>query len=482
MLSMLRNALSVLLIACCATAMAADAKRPNFVLVMADDQGWGDVGYNSDSPLQTPVMDEMAATALRFDRFYAAAPVCSPTRGSVMTGRHPNRFACFSWGHPLRPQEVTVAEALKQAGYTTGHFGKWHLGSTRQASPVSPGNSGFDRWVSSPNFYDNSPLLVDQGRVIETQGESSMVTVEKALEFITSAAKNEQPFLAVVWFGNPHTPHEAWPELKKLYADQPDKLAAYWAEITGMDRALGRLRDELRSLGVAENTVLWYTSDNGANQPGSVAGLSGRKGNLLEGGIRVPAIIEWPARIRSHRAVSAPCGTVDIYPTVLELAGVKVEGQPPLDGTSLVPILEGKPLQREQPLGFWVYPAPGRGMPSGKMLREQRNEPADAPLPPQEAPAAFESFQQYSTNDPPGHAALIDGDYKLHRIPQNAGQGRNANAPAERFIYKLYNLADDPQEKHDLADQQPERLAAMKAALEAWQQSVIRSLNGEDYQ
>src|SRR5690606_26517002 len=173
MLSMLRFALVVLPcllpFACGATTAAAEGQKPNFVLVMADDQGWGDVGYNSDSPLQTPVMDEMAATALRFDRFYAAAPVCSPTRGSVLTGRHPNRFACFSWGHPIRPQEVTVAEALKQAGYTTGHFGKWHLGSTRKASPVSPGNSGFDRWVSSPNFYDNNPLLVDQGRVIETQ-------------------------------------------------------------------------------------------------------------------------------------------------------------------------------------------------------------------------------------------------------------------------------------------------------------------------
>lgn len=487
MLSMLRFALVVLPcllpFACGATAGAAEGQKPNFVLVMADDQGWGDVGYNSDSPLQTPVMDEMAATALRFDRFYAAAPVCSPTRGSVLTGRHPNRFACFSWGHPIRPQEVTVAEALKQAGYTTGHFGKWHLGSTRKASPVSPGNSGFDRWVSSPNFYDNNPLLSDQGQVIETQGESSMVTVDKALEFITDAAKNKQPFLAVVWFGNPHTPHQAWPELKALYADQPQRLAAYWAEITGMDRALGRLREELRRLGVAENTVLWYTSDNGANEPGSVAGLSGKKGSLWEGGIRVPAIIEWPARIRSHRVVNVPCGTVDIYPTLLELAGVKVDGQPPLDGTSLVPLFDGQPLRREQPLGFWVYPAPGRGMRSADFLRAQRDEPADAPLPPNEAPAAFENLQQYPLDARPGHAALIDGDYKLHRIPENAGRGRNRNQDPMPgpVTYKLFNLADDPQEQHDLADQQPERLAAMKAALDAWQQSVIRSLNGEDY-
>ncbi|MCC7342403.1 MAG: sulfatase-like hydrolase/transferase, partial [Bryobacterales bacterium] len=107
------------------------AGRPNFVLCMADDQGWGDVGYYGNPVLKTPVLDEMSRTGLRFDRFYAAAPVCSPTRGSVMTGRHPNRFGCFSWGYPLRPQEVTVAEALRSAGYATGHFGKWHLGEVR---------------------------------------------------------------------------------------------------------------------------------------------------------------------------------------------------------------------------------------------------------------------------------------------------------------------------------------------------------------
>jgi len=129
----------------------ARANRPNIVLVMADDQGWGDTGYNGHDRLKTPTLDEMAASCLRFDRFYSAAPVCSPTRGSVLTGRHPNRYGCFSWGYTLRPQEVTIAEVLKTAGYRTGHFGKWHLGPVRADSPVSPGNSGFDEWLSSPN-------------------------------------------------------------------------------------------------------------------------------------------------------------------------------------------------------------------------------------------------------------------------------------------------------------------------------------------
>ncbi len=457
--------------------LANDAKKPNFVLVMADDQGWGDVGFNSDSPLQTPVMDELAAKGLRFNRFYAAAPVCSPTRGSVMTGRHPNRFGCFSWGHTLRPQEVTVAEALKSAGYATGHFGKWHLGSMRKESPVSPGNSGFDEWVSSPNFYENSPLFSHNGQVIQTQGESSLVTVDKALDFIRGAAQQEQPFLAVIWFGNPHTPHVAWPELKKLYADQPEKLANYWAEITGMDQALGHLRQELRTLGVADNTVLWYTSDNGAAAPGSTGGLAGKKGNLFEGGIRVPCMIEWPAKIRTGQAVDLACGTVDIYPTLLELAGAKVERQHPLDGVSLAGLIEGKPLTERKPLGFWVYPTAGRPMRSSEMLRQQQASDSEE-LPASEAGEQFTDLKQYPEFELPGPAAWIDGDYKLHRTPAAV---KLPTGRGDRAKYKLFNLADDPNETKDLASSELERVKEMSAALQAWQESVVNSLNGKDY-
>ena len=142
-----RVVVSALILACLPLGVAA-AERPNVVLCMADDQGLGDMGYTGHPRIQTPTFDAMSREGLRFDRFYAAAPVCSPTRGSVMTGRHPNRFGCFSWGRTLRPQEITIAEALQQAGYRTGHFGKWHLGSVVARSPVSPGHSGFDAWLS----------------------------------------------------------------------------------------------------------------------------------------------------------------------------------------------------------------------------------------------------------------------------------------------------------------------------------------------
>ncbi len=461
-----------------ASAKAADKpnanQKPNIVLCMADDQGWGDVGFRNHPVLKTPVMDELAATALRFDRFYAAAPVCSPTRGSVMTGRHPNRFGCFSWGHSLRPQEITVAEALKTAGYTTGHFGKWHLGSMRADSPVCPGQSGFDEWMSSPNFFENNPLLSHNGKVVQTQGESSQVTVDAAIDFIRGATKRKQPFLAVVWFGSPHGPHIAIDADRELYKDQPARLQNFYGEITGMDRAVGNLRKELKTLDITDNTLFWYTSDNGALPVGSTGGLSGKKGNLYEGGLRVPAMIEWPDRIKLPRATSINCGTVDIYPTVLEVAGVKVEHQPVLDGQSLVPLIDGKMTKRKKPLGFWVYPARGIPMRSTQMLQQQAREQAAksksaGSTKPATPPGTI--AKQYSSENLPGNAAWLDGNFKLHRRVSKSGDASDA----------LYDLEKDPQEKTNILEQNAERGKKMQADLEAWQKSVINSLNGNDY-
>ncbi|NOX55201.1 MAG: sulfatase-like hydrolase/transferase [Planctomycetes bacterium] len=453
-------------------ADTAEQPQPNIVLAMADDQGWGDAGYMGHPVLKTPVLDQMAANGLRFDRFYAAAPVCSPTRGSVLTGRHPNRFGCFSWGYSLRPQEITVAESLKQAGYVTGHFGKWHLGSVRPDSTVCPGASGFDEWFSSPNFFDNDPLMCHNGKVVRTKGESSLVTMDAALAFIRRCVQRRQRFLAVVWFGSPHSPHRAADEFKKLYPDQPKALQNYYGEISGIDAAMGRLRRELRRLGIAENTLVWYCSDNGATKRGSTGGLSGYKGTLLEGGIRVPAIIEWPERIKEPRRTDAPCGTVDIYPTLLDLVGVRIPHQPPLDGISLMPLIDGKMAHRDKPLGFWVYPAKGIPTRSTQLLEalmeEQTGERPPSPPPPDPGRIT----RQYPEDVFPGPSAWIDGRYKLHRRADASGQA----------TYQLFDLVADPRERHDLSKSQPKRLAHMKADLESWLRSVVRSLNGKDYQ
>ncbi len=453
------------------------AAKPNIILAMADDQGWGDMAYNGDPVLKTPNFDAMAAAGLRFDRFYAAAPVCSPTRGSVMTGRHPNRFGCFKWGHALRPQEITIAEALKTAGYTTGHFGKWHLGSVRKGSPVNPGASGFDDWLSAENFYDNDAILSDRGTAVETKGESSMIAVDRALEFIEQSVKDDKPFLAVVWFGSPHSPHRAAAEFAELYKDQPKNKQQFYGEITGMDRAFGKLRDALGPLGIRDNTILWYCSDNGALSVGSSGGHRGNKGQIYEGGLLVPAILEWPPVIKTPRVTNVRCNTSDFYPTLLDIVGVTMPDQPPLDGISLKPLIEGRMDRRGKPMGFWDYPVGGISTPSeawmAEVLAAQRaghepDNPARLKL------DAGKFTKTYSADNPPGHAAWIDGDWKLHRIAGKNGAAR----------FELYNLDADPQEKQDVAadEDQRQRVAAMKAALDTWQRSVIASLNGEDYQ
>jgi len=440
--------------------------KPNIILCMADDQGWGDMGYSGHPLLKTPNFDAMAAESLRFDRFYAAAPVCSPTRGSVMTGRHPNRFGCFKWGYTLRPQETTIAEALKSAGYVTGHFGKWHLGPVRKGSGLTPGASGFDEWFSAPNFFDNDAILSREGKAVQTRGESSMVTADAAIEFVRKHAKSPQPFLAVVWFGSPHGPHRAAEKDRKLYANQGGN-ADFLGEITGMDRAFGKLRKELRALGIHKNTILWYCSDNGGLQGASTGGR-GRKGQIYEGGLRVPAILEWPARIAKGRTTAVPCVTSDMYPTLLELAGVKVKNQPPLDGISLVPLLEGKMNARPTPIGFWQHPGGGRGTPSRKLMSELlQAQQAGKELDPHTfGPTAGKITKQYPLEKFAGHAAWLDWPWKLHRIGAKT---------------ELYDLAKDPLEKSDRAAEEPERVRAMRAKLEAWQKGVVRSLNGEDY-
>jgi len=461
---------------------AADAGRrdkPNIVLVMADDQGWGDMAYYGHPVLKTPNFDDMAAKGLRFDRFYAACPVCTPTRGSVMTGRHPNRFGCFKWGHSLRPQEITIAEALKTAGYTTGHFRKWHLGSVYKNSPVNPGASGFDEWLSAANFYDNGAVLSHNGKAVQTKGESSMVAVDAAIEFMRKSVKassnrSKKPFLAVVWFGSPHDPHQAIEADRKLYEDQPKKMQNFLGEITGMDRAFGKLRKELGELGIRDNTILWYCSDNGGLPGKGVTGGRKAKGSIYEGGLRVPGIIEWPPHVPTPRKTAVPCNTIDIYPTLLDIVGVKMTNQPPLDGVSLVDVIEGKMTKRPQPMGFWDYPARGIGQHSTRMLTalmKLQAEGKEATDPALLRPDAGKITKQYPEDAFPGHSAWLDWPWKLHRIEKNK----------DTVKIELYNLVKDPQEAGDQAAAQADRVKTMRAALEAWLKSVVRSLNGKDY-
>jgi len=471
---MLKSTMSAMMLIFLGTAAQA-AERPNIVLVMADDQGWGDMSYTGHPVIKTPNFDEAAATGLRFDRFYAAAPVCSPTRASVLTGRHPNRMGVFQWGFPMRPQEITLPEALKTVGYATGHFGKWHLGSVRTDSLANPGQNGFDEWLSAPNFYDNDAILSRQGKAVQTKGESSIVTVDAALDWIETQTSSAEPFLAVVWFGSPHNPHRAIEEDRALYDDQPKSHQHFYGEVTGMDRAFGKLRDGLGKLGIRENTILWYCSDNGAlNRVGSAGDHRGFKGDIYEGGLLVPAILEWPAKIRRPQTTTMRCNTCDIYPTLLEIAGVTIDQQPHLDGVSLVPLLEDTERSRKRPMGFWEYPIPGISTPSAVWMAEllvAQKEGGDLPANEESQRLVKMPEKIFSDTEFPGHAAWIDEGWKLHRIVNKRG----------KLSWELYHLSVDPAEKNDLVDSEPQRVERMRVALKDWLKSVVGSLNGNDY-
>ena len=450
-------------------------KRPNIILVMTDDQGWGDVGYNGHPLLKTPNLDAAARSGLRFDRFYAAAPSCSPTRASVLTGRHPNRMGVFSWGMPIRPQEVTLAEVLKREGYVTGHFGKWHLGSVRADSPVSPGANGFDRWVSATNYYDLNPEMSDEGKEVRLEGEGSVATVDVAMEWLREKAAGEAPIFAVIWFGSPHFPRQAAPEDLALYANEPKRIREYLGEITGVDRAFGHLRDGLSGLGIRDNTVLWFNSDNGAMPIGDSGGSRGAKHTLYEGGLRVPAFIEWPLGIPAPVSSPVRCCTTDIFPTILDLVGAADPGVPVLDGISLVPLIHGEMAMRPTPLGFWNAGIPGHFTnPAGVLTKVIPTDEHWSDTKIERVTRRVEKIprQKFPEDVYAGHSAWISGDWKLLRY--SATDGGNIR-------WNLYNLANDPQEKIDVSKDYPEIVTDLKVAMEKWLASVVRSLDGADY-
>lgn len=445
--------------------------RPNFIIVITDDQGYGDVGYMGNDQVITPNLDEMAKESLQLRRCYSA-PVCSPTRASVLTGRYPTRTGVFSWGHVLRPQERSVASILKESGYQTGFFGKWHLGSLRSEEPTSPGARGFETWYAAANYFDNDPWMSRNGKPVQLKGESSEVTVEKALEYIGEARRKDAPFLVFIWLGSPHLPHQAADSLKKLYPGQPESMQNYLGEITGIDLAVGKLRKRLEESGLADETLVWFSSDNGGKLPqANNLHLREEKGTLYEGGIRIPALIEWPGHIRPgiSRTVT---GTVDLFPTLLELAGIDPsEISYPLDGISLTPLFDGKTTARDKPLGFWSYPdIKGHPMKSDQIVQDYAkvlNGEMDVSLlnegllnPPDKEYTGLDSYP-YS-----GTCAWIDNEWKLYQ------KGTES---------ELYNLKTDESEKRNVAGQYPDRVARMKEALLAWQQSVIKSIRGEDY-
>lgn len=450
------------------------AGPPHIILVMADDHGYGDTGFTGHPFVQTPHLDEMAASGVVFNRFYASAPVCSPTRASVLTGRHPFRVNVPNHGHYLRPDETTIAEALSDAGYVTGHFGKWHIGSVQPNSPTSPGGAGFDEWLSGLNFFDNDPYLSRNGKYEQVPGPGTVITMDATLDFLEKHASGQKPIFCVTWFPAPHDPHLELPQERQLpdqlYSKDDKKNAGYFREITLLDEQIGRLRRRLVELDIEEDTLLFYCSDNGGLVKNSSGGRD-RKGSIYEGGLRVPAILQWPSRYGA-KTVETPAFTSDLYPTLIKIAGANVEHQPALDGIDLQPVIAGTQLRRPA-MGFWHGHTQGQGTWSDRIIKSLKEaQDAGTPNPyPERLLKNVEEFPRFGQDAFRGHAAWNDWPWKLHRI--QSGQ---------KITFELYHLGNDPMEQNDLTAREASRVDLMKQQLADWQRSVLASWSGSDYQ
>ena len=443
--------------------------KPNVILIMADDLGWGDVAYNGNEIAITPNLDKMAETGLKFNRFYSSSPVCSPTRGSCLTGRHPFRYGIYhaNVGH-IKMEEMLLSEVLKDNGYTTGHFGKWHLGTlTKNESDSNrggkdtlnyapPWENGFDVCFSAEAKVPTwNPMIVPEkeaggvGNKVEgevygsaywispnqkatdnLEGDDSRVIMDRVIPFIENAVKESKPFFSVIWFHTPHTPVVAGEEYLKMYQDQPEEYQHFYGCITAMDEQIGRLNAKLKELDVDDNTIIFFTSDNGPENSngrprsvGSAGKFRGQKRSLYEGGIRVPGIMLWGDRIKSNKMVNTPLSTLDYFPTIINALGIKNAGSPgPIDGVDFLSLIENNIKERPTPIGF-------------------------------------QSANQQ---------ALIDNKYKLYSL--NKGK-----------TFELYDMQNDPNETNDIAGEHPEIVDKMKKQLNEWIVSCKNSDEGNDY-
>lgn len=439
-------------------------ESPNIILIMADDLGWGDVGFNGNTTIKTPHLDSLASEGIIFDRFYSACAVSSPTRASVLTGRNPFRTGIFHANVGiLRPEEVTLPELLLQKGYITGHFGKWHLGTlTYKEKDANRGREGNTKEYNPPIEHGYTEAFVTESKVPtydpmrkpikndgrfwdclqpeeeslpygtsywtisgkkvtdNISGDDSKIIMDRSITFIEHCQEAGRPFFNVLWFHTPHLPCVAGPEYAAMYASHNKKERNYYGCITAMDEQIGRLVSFLKEQGLYDNTIICFCSDNGPEigTPGSTANLRGRKRDLYEGGIRVPAFMVWPSQIKGGMRTSKIAITSDYLPTFSEI--LSLQSAPyQLDGESLLPLLKGQE-GRKNPLIFL--------------------------------------FQN--------QGVVMEQEHKL--IYRNG-------------VYELYNIIDDPLEKNNLAPYYMSEVNRMKIILDDAVSGYHNSFIGKEY-
>ena len=349
-------------------SIKATGLSPNVVILLADDLGSADIGCYG-GPVKTPVLDSLAAGGVRFTNFYSGAPVCSPARASLITGRHHIRTGVYTviqdhlHDMHLETNEVTIAEILKQNGYETAHIGKWHLGTPfRGRDKPWIDEHGFDYWFATdlnaaPSHRNPTNFWRNRERVGDLEGYACQLVIDEAITWLKQERTDNTPFFLNVWFHEPHAPLAAPPEIIKEYGELNDQAAIYSATIDNTDRAIGRLVEHLRKTGDLDTTIIIYTSDHGSYRHERNGNLRAGKGSMLEGGLRVPGIVYWPDGIKGGQVETTPGAAMDILPTICGLVDAGIPADLELDGSDLSTVLQGKATEfkRVRPL-TWHSP------------------------------------------------------------------------------------------------------------------------------
>lgn len=343
--------------------------KPNVLILLADDMGYSDLNCFGGKA-NSPNLDNLASQGIKFTNFYAPAPNCSPSRTGLLTGRMPSRVGMYSYravkhGMHLPDSEITIAELLKKEGYQTAHFGKWHLSCLPQDSSLNqpqPIDQGFDYSLGTENnaipSHLNPTNFVRNGeRVNKTEGYSCQLLVSEVKTWFQNFYKKEQPFFMYVAFHEVHSKIASPEKMIRNYPDETKKDAEYFANVENMDDASGRILGELKSQGLLENTLVIFASDNGPYRKGSAADLRGLKGEIYDGGIRVPGIVYWKGHIGIGQVNETPAGLIDVLPTLAEVCNFDLPADRKIDGTSLVPAFSEKELDRETQLMWFFYRA-----------------------------------------------------------------------------------------------------------------------------
>lgn len=432
-----------------AASDSAKGARPNVLFVLLDDAGWTDLGSFGGRML-TPHLDQLGRQGMRFTDAHSPAPNCSPSRAGILTGRIPARAGIYSYlptAHPmhLRAEEVTVAELARQAGYRTGHFGKWHLSDLDNDAQPGPLDQGFETSLATTNnaapSHHNPVNFRRNGKSVgRMEGYSCQIVVDEAIDWLDKIGADETdaaPFFACIWFHEPHTPIASPAELIDACLERHPELnrreAEYLANIENVDRAIGRLDAWLEQRGLAQNTVIWLTSDNGPLNKFSKGDLRGFKSHVWEGGHRVPAMIRWPERIKPDSICEVPVSGIDLLPSFCELAGLAVPADRVIDGASQIPLWLGSPddFTRPTPLYWYFYRLnPSIALRDGNWAIVATTDDAQRPK---------------------AHPLLReDMPFVLESKP---------------IKWELYDLSRDRGQRLDLAAEQPETLARMKQQL-----------------